>query len=351
MRILFVSFFTSCVLAITAIAAEPTLEVERATKPALPATPALATPEPSIEKENSEQPSGPPLWKVTHTNGHVLWILGTINPKPKGFKWPSEHITQAIASSQLVLRQGNELPATFDVELSALDPLQHVRVALHKKSVNDSGEDDKTLRTVLSPALYTRFEAQRRRFLPDSKRIEYSTPQAAAQRLYNAALQTEDLTTRATIHEQVDRVASRRDIDTDNVALQMKVNVKTALEIETERSEYLAAAEIACLAATIELLETHLPLMRTRAEAWAAGDVAQLRQLPFMVRDACNYATWSSPRWSDLPQRLADEWLSTVEAAMREHRSTFALVDISHLLKPDGLVTALAKKGYRVDTP
>jgi uncharacterized protein YbaP (TraB family) len=346
MRLSIVSCFTTCFFATVTMAAEPALEVERATKPAMPATPA-----PALEKDKSEQASGPPLWKVTHTNGHVLWILGTINPKPKGFKWQGEHIAQAAEASQLVLRQGNELPATFEVELSALDPLQHVRVALHKKGASDSDDNRKALREVLPPALYARFEVQRRRFLPDSKRIEYANPHAAAERLYNAALQAEELTTRATIHEQVERVASRHDIDTDNVVLQMKVNVKTAMEIETERSKHLAAAEIACLSATVEQLETQLPIMRTRADAWAAGDVAQLRQLPLMTRDACNYATWSSPRWNDLPQRLADEWLATAESAMREHRSTFALVDISHLLKPNDLLTALSKKGYRIDTP
>jgi uncharacterized protein YbaP (TraB family) len=316
---------------------------------ALPTLPALDT-LPKVEPEAGEKKSEPPLWKVTHTNGHVLWLLGTVNPKPKGFKWRSQAVGRAIAGSQLVLRQSNEMPAGIAVELYTLDPLQHMRAALHEGQLEDS-RDEKTLKQVLSPELYSRFDALRKEYLERSHSIEKQSPVAAANRLYNAAIAEADLSTRASIHDEVERLARKHDVDIESITLEIKVNLRTAMEIETERSEQPLSAEVPCMQMTVELLETHIPTMTARANAWANGDLKALREMPNLTRNACNYAPWSAPRWKDLPQRLAQHWLDTVEAAVKEHRSTFVMIDLAQLLKPDGLLTALESKGYRVEAP
>ena len=317
------------------------------TLPNLPAQDNL----PKVEAEaGDEKTSGPPLWKVTHTNGHVLWLLGTVNPKPKGFKWRSQAVGSAIAGSQLVLRQSNEMPAGVTVELYTLDPLQRMRAALHEEQLDDH-RDDKPLKKVLPAELYGRFDALQNRYLPRAKSIERQGPAAAANRLYNAAIADAGLSERAAIHEEVERLARKHNVDIENITLEIKVNLRTAMEIETERSEQPLSAEVPCMQMTVELLETHIPTMSARANAWANGDLNALRDMPNLTRDACNYAPWSAPRWKDLPQRLSKHWLDTVEAAMKEHRSTFVLIDISELLKPDGLLTALKTKGYQVLEP
>jgi len=294
--------------------------------------------------------SGPALWHVKQADGHSLWILGTVNPKPEGFRWRSPAVERAIAESQLVLRQSNEMPAGITVELYSLDPLQHVRVALHEKQL-ESHEDEVRLRDALPPDLYVRFDALRDRYLPRSRSIDKQRPVEAANRLYRAALAEEGLSTRAAIHAEVERLAHKHGVDVEDVTLEIKVPARTAMEIDTERSQQLVSAEIPCLQATIEQLETQLPVMIERSRAWAAGDVKRLRELPYLTRDACNYAPWSAPRWKDLPQRLSNHWLDTVETALRTHRSTFVLIDISVLLKPDGVLAALKNKGYQIVEP
>lgn len=294
--------------------------------------------------------SGPGLWKVSRPDGHVLWLLGTVNPKPKGFKWRSQAVTRAIADSQLVLRQSNEMPAGIEVELYTLDPLQHMRAALHEKQLEH--EDEGTpLKDVLPPALYARFSIQKERYFPHKHSLEKQRPRVAANRLYRQAIDDAGLSTRAAIHEEVERIADRYDVEIEDVTLQIQVNLKTAMEIDTERSKQSAATEIPCLQVTIEQLETQLPVMTARANAWAAGNVEELRRLPLLTRDACNYAPWSAPRWKDLPQRLSKHWLDTVEAALNKNRSTFVMIDMSELLKPNGLLAALQSKGYQVVAP
>jgi len=294
--------------------------------------------------------SGPGLWKVSRADGHVLWLLGTVNPKPVGFKWRSQAVTRAIADSQLVLRQSNEMPAGIEVELHTLDPLQHMRAALHEKQLENDAAGA-PLKDLLSPELYARFSALRNRYLPHQHSIEKQRPRAAASRLYREAIDDAGLSTRAVIHEEVERIADKYDVEVEDITLQIQVNLKTAMEIDTERSKQSPATELPCLQVTIEQLETQLPTMTARANAWAAGNVEELRRLPLLTRDACNYAPWSAPRWKDLPQRLSKHWLDTVEAAMNKNRSTFVLIDMSELLKPNGLLTALQSKGYQVVAP
>jgi hypothetical protein len=277
----------------------------------------------------------------------MLWLLGTINPKPKDFKWRSQAVGRAIAGSQLVLRQSNEMPAGIAVELYTLDPLQRMRAALHEGQLDDH-RDNRPLKKVLPTELYGRFDALRRQYLRRGNSVEEQSPLAAANRLYNAAIADAGLSTRAAIHDEVERLAHKHDVDIENITLEIKVNLRTAMEIETERSEQPLSAEVPCMQVTVELLETHIPTMTARANAWANGDLKALREMPNLTRDACNYAPWSAPRWKDLPQRLAQHWLDTVEAAMKEHRSTFVMIDLAQLLKPDGLLTALERKGYQV---
>lgn len=298
----------------------------------------------------SRQNAGPPLWKAVHPHGNVVWILGTVNPKPMNLKWDSRAITRAVSESQIVLRQSNEMPAGIDVKLHTLDPLQHMRAALHEEQAEDRRESA-PLKQVLPPELYGRFDTLKRRYLRRSTSIEKQSPSVAANRLYLAALADAELSTRATIHEHVEKIARRHSIDIENITLEVKVNLRTAMEIETERSQQPLSTEIPCLQATVTLLENHLPDITARATAWAAGDVATLQQLPNLTRDACNYAQWTAPRWKDLPQRLAEHWLSAVNAAAARHRATFVMIDIGLLLKPDGLLTALANKGYRIEAP
>ncbi|MGH8173547.1 MAG: TraB/GumN family protein, partial [Rhodanobacteraceae bacterium] len=63
--------------------------------------PAGATAELETIVVSGEQP-GPGLWKVS-SNDHVLWILGTLSPLPKGMAWRAKEVENTIANSQVVL--------------------------------------------------------------------------------------------------------------------------------------------------------------------------------------------------------------------------------------------------------
>jgi hypothetical protein len=54
---------------------------------------------------------------------------------------------------------------------------------------------------------------------------------------------------------------------------------------------------------------------------------------------------------SNLEQRVKASWLAAAETALGTNKSTFAMLSMSELLNPDGLVASLRAKGYQVDEP
>ena len=53
----------------------------------------------------------------------------------------------------------------------------------------------------------------------------------------------------------------------------------------------------------------------------------------------------------DLPTRAGEAWLAAAEAALANNRSTFAVLPMSEILKPDGYLVKLAARGYTVQEP
>ena len=63
-------------------------------------------------------------------------------------------------------------------------------------------------------------------------------------------------------------------------------------------------------ATTVERLESDLPAMQRRAAAWAVGDVALLRTLPYPnQREACMSALSSVPNIKALVDHASQAWL------------------------------------------
>jgi hypothetical protein len=112
-----------------------------------------------------------------------------------------------------------------------------------------------------------------------------------------------------------------------------------------------------CFSKTIERLETDLDVMRARANAWAIGNVKALREMTYVDQvSACieavvNAQVVQERGYQDMPIRLADAWLSAVDTALAKNKTTFAVMQISELLKADGYVVKLRAKGYKVDEP
>ena len=161
------------------MACTPALAQQPQAPQAAPATQALDLPDDGIRTEatvvvTGEQP-GPGLWLV-RKGGNELYILGTLNPLPANMQLAGSGIDAVISRAQEVIR----LPY-----LSVGSDASKFRLLMLAPSLIGirNNPDRKTLKDVMPPALYARWQPFRQRFLPGDDKVEKMRPMFAAQEL------------------------------------------------------------------------------------------------------------------------------------------------------------------------
>ena len=301
--------------------------------------------EPAIEEVvvSGEQP-GPELWKVSKGD-HVLWILGTLTPLPEKMTWRSRHVEQVIASSQEVITTTSvEADIGFFRGLTLLPSVIGAR----------KSPEGATLQEILPADLYARWLTLKTRYIGRDAGIEKLRPIFAAQELYSKALKKSHLTYSGDVWQVVKKIAKQNDVKITTPQILVEIDKPRAAIKEFKKS---SLDDLECFAKTLERLETDLEAMRSRANAWAVGDLDALRKLPAPdQRGACWNAIMNSEvvqqrGYQNMPERIASTWMQSAEAALANNRSTFAMLSIGELLRPDGYIARLQAKGYVVDAP
>jgi uncharacterized protein YbaP (TraB family) len=310
------------------------------TAPAAGTASAAAANAPALDEVDvfGEQP-GPGLWKVTK-GAHVLWLLGTLDHVPRRMQWRSRAVEAALDGSQELLTGGPAVSAHAG-------PIMLLRLYLQWRGLQKDPGGTR-LSDWLPPPLYARFEALKARYDPRDARIERLRPPFAALRLYRRALAAADLTRGDEIEAAVIELARRRRIPIERARLKVGDPLGTLKQVRA----LSPAQEVDCLATTVARLETDLPLMQQRARAWATGDIARLRALPFPdQRQACIAELSAAPAVRALVDEAANAWISAAEAALTSHAVSFALQPMRQLLAPDGPLAHFHAEGYQVDSP
>lgn len=290
-----------------------------------------------------EQP-GPGLWKVSRDD-HVLWILGTQAPLPKKMNWRAGEVEKTIAQSQQVLADAS---AEFDIGFfRALTLLPSIMSARK----NDEGGK---LKNILPAELYTRWSALKAKYIGRDSGVERLRPMLAAHELYAKAIDKSGLSGRNDVWRVIETTAKANHVRITTP--QVKIPLDDPKQAIRDFKSTAGELDIACLAITITRLETDLDAMRQRANAWAVGDLLALKNLPYPdQRAACLAAVASNANLRDhigeAQTRINQGWLAAAEKALAENRSTFAVLPIAELVKPDGRLAALRARGYAVETP
>lgn len=289
---------------------------------------------------------GPGLWKVSQ-GGHVLWVLGTLTPLPKHMKWRSTQVEQVIAQSQELLE-----PPT--AELKMHEGLFN-RLNLQPSSFNSrKNPDGAKLEQLLSPEVFTRWQALKQHYIGNDSGVEYWRPMPVTVRLREKALDTAKLTDTSDVLDTVTRLARKHDVRLTPVKYEMMVG--SAVDVaETQRQ--ITQRDIACLDQTMQSIERDLDTLTIRANAWATGDMATLRKLaPGSRYDSCivpaaNADFAQQLGLHDLPERMEGAWLTAAQFALARNTQTFSLLPMEQVLSPDGLVGKLKAQGYAVQAP
>lgn len=290
-----------------------------------------------------EQP-GPGLWRVYKDN-HVLWILGTLSPIPKNMQWHSKQVETAVAGSQEFLTPpGVKLQVGFWGKVSLLPSLIGIK----------HNPDGKKLEEVLPADLYARWSLLKEKYIGRDGDIEKNRPIFAATELFKKSIDKSDMAPNDSVRWAIENIVRNNKIKTTKPLIEHEFKNARATVKKFKKS---SLDDMECFAKTLERLETDLGAMRTRANAWAKGDLEALRNLPYHnEREDCESAVLNSEIAQDqgvqnIKQLLKDEWIAAAETALATNESTFAMLPMAELYKADGYLAALATKGYTIERP
>ena len=97
------------------------------------------------------------------------------------------------------------------------------------------------------------------------------------------------------------------------------------------------------LRSTLSELEVQRNSVATMIRAWRQGDAAALEKMALSSFDGYRGA------YTSLIVERNNNWVPQIEACMAKPQPCFVVVGAAHLVGPDGLLTLLQKKGYRIE--
>ncbi len=292
---------------------------------------------------SGEQP-GPPLWKVSKGE-HVMWVLGTMVPLPKKMTWRSREVENVIARAQQIVAQ-----ETVSTNIGFFRGMRLLPAALRARRNPDGAK----LNEVLPPELYARWARLKATYIGDDEGLETWRPMFAGFQLYQKTLDKSGLTRDNLVWPVVRKLAKKHDVPIAEPHL--KIEVDDPRGLIKDFTETPREADVACLAATIDRLETDLEPMKQRAGAWAVGDVETLERLQSRAQETtCLDAAISVPRlqneYNRIRTRALAEWMTMVERSLAQNEVTLAILPMNDLLNPQGRLSQLQAKGYLVEKP
>jgi hypothetical protein len=291
------------------------------------------------------QRPGPGMWKVSRGD-HVLWVFGTYSPLPKNMEWRSREVDAILAQAQEAIQP----PASrADVGIFKMATLIPHAFGLTKNP------DGATLRDLLPPAVYARWLPLKAKYIGADESIERQRPLFAAGTLYGKALFKFGLEDDKPVRDAIGKLIEKHKIKVTSSSVMVEFD-DPAKAMKDFKKESLDDA--ACFSKTLDTLETDLDAMRVRANAWAKGDLDEIRKLNFSEREnACKTAMRNSAAFKGqkgmqlMRERMIGAWMAAAESALANNTTSFAMLQLKDILDPTGPLAALQAKGYAIVAP
>jgi uncharacterized protein YbaP (TraB family) len=278
--------------------------------------------------------TGPGMWHV-HRGDANVWILGSISPLPRDITWRSKQVESVLESTSQVLVQK-------PIEIS-VPRILWMLIADRKFLMVGGG---KKLKDVLPPDLHARFAAQRSEVGDDADKWERYRPIIAAAFLQQAAFHQVNLSMRLDLGAALRGLAKKHGVRIEEIKVAGVSDMLEALKTMPPATERI------CVEASLSTLESGLPRLVDRAQAWASGNVERIENMPELKEvDACRNALDAGKGAVDVIGRIRQTWLENIEKHLRSAGTTIAVVNLDLLLERGGLLDQLRAKGYEIDAP
>jgi hypothetical protein len=311
---------------------------------------------PIVEIQVLGRQPGPPMWLVKHGENE-LWIFAHLSPVPKGMVWESDKVAAVIARAEETIGYPDvDVKASPLLYLNPVNIFRGVRLAKRLRQ----NPDGKSLQQELPPELYARFAVLKQRYFPKDRDIEKLRPLMAGGQMTRSIQQQAGLVQATDVTKQIQRL-KKRNRGLQESPVEVRMDVKGSYKSLAKRAEDLVDSlprdlELACFEFQLHRMETDVREMQLRAESWARGYIDEFKGVPLPRDDEgpCMQMAYSSSEQEtirELRQELEQRWLEVAEVALGRSRTTFAVLDISELLSPNGLIAQLSARGYEVHEP
>jgi uncharacterized protein YbaP (TraB family) len=276
------------------------------------------------------QAPGPAFWHLKKGDSEI-WILGTLSPMPKTLSWNTKHLSELIEGSHVVLMPPAASAGFFETSWFLLT---------HRGLL--SMPDDQKLEDTLPAALKARFVAARQLAKREADRYEDDPPIVAAMKLQQDFNEAKGFS-QDEPRRSVERIARAKHVPVRNIADYGALGmVKEFLRLPMDVQQ-------ACLADTVSDIEVHNIHAVAAAEAWAAGDLKEVKahfSTPSMLR--CAKTSSSFNKFFD---RAVADYLTVINEALSKPGKTILLTDIGSLLRNSGVVEKLRAQGVTIEGP
>jgi hypothetical protein len=209
----------------------------------------------------------------------------------------------------------------------------------------------KSLRSLLKRKDYAEWRKLKKLYIGPNKEIDTALPVTAALVLRSSAFERAGLISGDSVWREIYRLAGAYHVP---VTTRHQVDRTVANIGPDDRNAERSG--IAYLVNTMANLEADLRNARARANAWAIGDVDALRKQAEADRTAADLYANSWPFFSveemrDLSEETDARWLEAAQHALEKNTTTFAVLPIFLILKPNGLMAHLESQGFEVEAP
>lgn len=313
--------------------------------------------EPLEEVVVSGEFPGPGMWKVSRADGaagHVLWIVGSQPPMPKGMKWKTREVEAVARRAQEILLDAS-VSMQPDEKIGVFRGLSLLPAALKARK----NPEEATLRELLPPDLYARWLVQKKRFLGRDSGVEEWRPIFAATKLRKEAVDDLGLRESGTVRDVVGKLAKQLKIKETTPSLRFTFHTDD-LKTKLKEFSHQRLADTECFATTLDLTEalSDTAMVARRARAWATGDLATLESLPALPNPnvSCAIAVLESEAAkgvlpADLREQIVKLWMDAAANALETNETTLAVVPLDKLTRKGGYLAQLRARGYVIEAP
>jgi hypothetical protein len=273
---------------------------------------------------------GPALWRVTRGDSEVV-ILGGLSPLPHSLQWDAVRVQRALqASTVLFLPPSQVRVGLFDaaamfLRQGALKPARGV-----------------DMEVMLSPDLRARFDRIRDSNHLDPKRYQHWKPAIAGLLLLGDYRRVAGLSE----DKPGTTVAKLARADRIQVRVVGDLKAKPLFDAAAKMSD---AQNQVCLAAALDDVEHEMSHARSAASAWASGDLKGVRDnASASLLDGCLLQLSSV---QNLVEQGTREAVRTINAALDRPGRSVAVIDLTFLLRRDGVLDRLKAAGDQVIVP